>query len=691
MFGTAFLAASLTGVLMPQQALQSAAAFLVCTSAAALFIRRAPGGVRVALPACALALVWLAVYQQVFIAPVTAYAGRKTNVSGVVSEILESSYGLSGATIRIETLDGVRCAGNTSLRIDSLGGVTVGDCVSLTVTPEKTAQNAYRFSRYADGVFLEADEAESCEITGHRNSLVLCCRGFRDELAQKMRWLLHGDTGEIAAAMTVGDRSGLTSSVTDAFRRAGMSHVLVVSGLHLSMVSGFLYSVLRKRIPARASSLAASAATVAFMLTVGLTPSVVRAGTAMLFLYAGRLFRRRSDALTSMGISSLILCAVNPYAAADAGLLLSYCAASTVVWVGMQERRVMRAETRRFGDELPPLREYAMRALFCIAVPAAVAVTTLPVIASIGSGVSAWSVPANLFAVPVAGVVVVLGLLALLFALVPPAAFLADAFSFLCGVGVRILMWIAQAAASAPGGYFRFTDAVHTLPVIAAALLFAAGIRWRVRPCINLPCAAALAAVCFGIQAALGAGVVTVSIVGSVSSPEIVTVSGGEAIVVCRGSADDAAEWLEEHGVSDVALAVCLSEDADRADLEKIRSTLGAGECVGVSERLAASPIRDIMITADTQKNGTYAMLDVGGYTICLGAGTVDFTLLPEADLFIAGAAQPNNLNAGAVLALRPDADWIASCAVPVYTAASDPAILVRPGRSAMLKGVNGI
>lgn len=107
-----------------------------------------------------------------------------------------------------------------------------------------------------------------------------------------------------AAAMTAGDRALLTDEVKDAFRGAGLSHVLVVSGLHLSAVGGLVYAAVRRMGRRRLACACAMFSSLAFMCLTSFTPSVVRAGTAMLLLYGGALFNRKSDALTSLGLAA---------------------------------------------------------------------------------------------------------------------------------------------------------------------------------------------------------------------------------------------------------------------------------------------------------------------------------------------------------------------------------------------------
>ena len=82
------------------------------------------------------------------------------------------------------------------------------------------------------------------------------------------------------------------------------------------------------------------------------------------------------------------------------------------------------------------------------------------------------------------------------------------------------------------------------------------------------------------------------------------------------------------------------------------------------------------------------AALAGSGWIACIGFGTVDFTMLPHADLYVGGTAKPVNLDADAVLILRDGAEWTESVSCTVLERSGEPSAYVRLGRSAILKGV---
>ncbi|MDE8723862.1 ComEC/Rec2 family competence protein, partial [Faecalibacterium prausnitzii] len=64
------------------------------------------------------------------------------------------------------------------------------------------------------------------------------------KLSESLRRAMLRDTGGVLAAMTMGDRRGLSAPLRRAYRGAGLSQVLVVSGMHVSILCGDIQSVL---------------------------------------------------------------------------------------------------------------------------------------------------------------------------------------------------------------------------------------------------------------------------------------------------------------------------------------------------------------------------------------------------------------------------------------------------------------
>lgn len=300
-------------------------------------------------------------------------------------------------------------------------------------------QESYR----ADGVFLQAypvdfDE-EAMTLTPSPYTWRSALVPLRERLTGNIRTRLSGEEGALLTGICLGDKSGVSESTMTAFRRTGMPHILVVSGLHLSVISFGLYGMLRWLLSRRRLAAVLTVVGVGlFMALVGFTPSVVRAGVMCLVMLGGQLFTRRADGLNSMGLALVLLLAVNPYCLLDAGLQLSFGAAGGVLCLTkpLQERLYRLKLWKPVADSL--------------AVTLAATLPILPLLGYLFGEVSVVSPLANLLAVAPASVALVFGWVGMLLALCPPLAFLANGVLYLAGWLVRWPMFVAQAIGGLP-------------------------------------------------------------------------------------------------------------------------------------------------------------------------------------------------------------------------------------------------
>ncbi len=297
-------------------------------------------------------------------------------------------------------------------------------------------------SYQADGVFLQAyptayDE-EAMTITAAPLTWRSALSPLRERLTANIRERLNGEEGALLAGICLGEKAGVSESTMTYFRRAGLPHILVVSGLHLSVISAGIYWLLRLLLShRRIAAMLTMAAVVFFMALIGFTPSVVRAGVMCLVMLGGQLFIRRADGLNSMGISLILLLAVSPYCLLDAGLQLSFGAAGGVLCLArtIEER----------------LRAWHLGWLSGgLAVTLAATLPILPLLGYYFGEVSVVSPLANLLAVVPASVVLVLGWIGMLLSLISPLAFLSNGLLYLAGRLVRWLLLVARVVGGLP-------------------------------------------------------------------------------------------------------------------------------------------------------------------------------------------------------------------------------------------------
>ncbi len=129
----------------------------------------------------------------------------------------------------------------------------------------------------------------------------------------------------ISKAVVVGDRSGIDSHLYSLYKNSGLSHLLAISGLHISLIAMSLYNLLiMLSVNRKVCCVAASLTALFYAALVGFTAGAVRSAIMLLILLMSRLFLRRADSITSLFVALFVLIVINPYSIASASLQLSF-------------------------------------------------------------------------------------------------------------------------------------------------------------------------------------------------------------------------------------------------------------------------------------------------------------------------------------------------------------------------------
>ena len=164
-----------------------------------------------------------------------------------------------------------------------------------------------------------------------------------------LRWRAHlcerflaktfeGDVFGILAAITLGDKRGLSEGVRTTYSDAGAAHVLALSGLHVGIICGmltfFLRAVLRRRSLRWLREVLTIAVLWSFALLVGMPASVVRAVTMCSLYVVSRWMADGSvSSLHVLSLAAFIMLLVRPLYLFDVGFQLSFTAMAAILWL----------------------------------------------------------------------------------------------------------------------------------------------------------------------------------------------------------------------------------------------------------------------------------------------------------------------------------------------------------------------
>ncbi len=258
--------------------------------------------------------------------PVTEFAGKTVEINGSITDVRYYDHDTAAFTIKTN-INGAEAFINM---FGTDNGGEPGDNIRITVKLSllKDNQTFSERSYYkAKNIFLSAVPKSNAEITPCENfSLKKLISDYSDYIGEKIDLLLIGEEGGILKAMFMGDKTGLSDSLSENIRRAGISHFTAVSGLHLTLISHIILLII-SLTPLKNHRYFKFTVLVIlillFMLFFKLSHSVVRAGIMLIIYYGCEPFMRKSNVFNSIGAAVLIITLTDPYACTDAGLLLS--------------------------------------------------------------------------------------------------------------------------------------------------------------------------------------------------------------------------------------------------------------------------------------------------------------------------------------------------------------------------------
>lgn len=222
---------------------------------------------------------------------------------------------------------------------------------------------------------------------------------FREFVNNRIDNILPLREGGILKAMITGEKNYIDDYYSDIFQKAGISHILAVSGLHMSVVSGFIYFIFYKimKLRKRTASIVTIPFIILFAFFCGCTPSVVRACIMTVIILFGNIIREESDLLNSVGIAALIILLVSPESLYSIGFQLSFLAI-TGVGAGIE-----------LSNKFDNINKIVRSVLF---VSMGAYIMTVPLCMYYFYGVSIIGIILNIIVIPIAGFIVILGMIA---------------------------------------------------------------------------------------------------------------------------------------------------------------------------------------------------------------------------------------------------------------------------------------
>ena len=275
------------------------------------------------------------------------------------------------------------------------------------------------------------------------------------------------DAKALIPGLTLGDTRNLTKDLNTSMRSAGLTHLVSVSGANVTILLSLVFLVLART--SRSTRFIVAILTLAsFVVLVRPQPSVLRAaamGFVMLFAF---VLQRKTAAINVLAVSVAVLVVIDPLLSATFGFALSVLAtAGLLIW----SKPVGQKLSAALPNSIPQWLVDGIVVTICAQL------AVLPILILLGAKISLVAIPANLLAVPLAGYVMISGLILTCLALVWLP--LAQILAWLVAVPAQGIAQIAKLATRAtllelplPIGIFGAVFAVILVALLICAFRF---------------------------------------------------------------------------------------------------------------------------------------------------------------------------------------------------------------------------
>lgn len=334
------------------------------------------------------------------------FTGTERQIHAVVCDTGYSSRFSSAYIVSVRYINGEKCRCDATVYLPYDGDLSAGDVIYFKGDISDTEANIY-----SESVLKLPQKSQfsiSCEeriyAVGRTVNPRIAGKLISNAIGDRFGSLLGSDAASLSEALLTGDKSDLPAQTERDFRRAGLSHLLAVSGLHLSVLTCLFDLLLRLLcVPKKPRCIFTCAVALTLLAICGFSASAMRSVGMLLCAYLCFMLSSDSDALTALFLSATFILTVSPYTVSDVGFWLSLFATfGLVTWYvavsGMMSAAARKAKRKnRFAVRA---RRAALKIVAAILTTVAANLFICIIIWYVFGEMSLVSIPANLILSP---------------------------------------------------------------------------------------------------------------------------------------------------------------------------------------------------------------------------------------------------------------------------------------------------
>lgn len=224
------------------------------------------------------------------------------------------------------------------------GGFEYGDKVVATVSLRKI-NDKYRASDYSEKIYLTGNMDGVTVYSGEGGFIISRVNRLRNYIVDTLFSNMDYKEAATLTALTVGDRSYLSTEFNGNLKAAGVSHLMVVSGMHLAIIVTLATKLTEKLFYNRYFKAITVLVTVLFMSALcGFTKSIVRAGLCYIIYAASIVLERDNTPENTLGAAVTLILTAEPFAILSVSFQLSVLATLGITAVALPITKYLRGK-----------------------------------------------------------------------------------------------------------------------------------------------------------------------------------------------------------------------------------------------------------------------------------------------------------------------------------------------------------
>lgn len=240
----------------------------------------------------------------------------------------------------------IKCTGKEE-KINSLREGMHVRLEGMLVLPE-LPRNQGQFNRriYESGKKIDfyLENPTVLEVKEQRSGVREVVEIWKTEMMNRCEKIYPDEEAGILEAMLFGEKSELSGDIKELYQAAGISHVLVISGLHISLLALAVAGILRRLgFPMPVWVILSVGVLAGYGILIGQPTTAVRALLMFFVLQGARLLGRSYDLLSALAFAGILMLLDNPDLILDGGCRLSFCAVIGVGWYVSEKNKIFRS------------------------------------------------------------------------------------------------------------------------------------------------------------------------------------------------------------------------------------------------------------------------------------------------------------------------------------------------------------